>query len=435
MVTRQRSRPQNNKKHQRSQGQRSGRRLRKFSTGERLGQWLELRGVAPSYGGGLLVFFTVFFFGAATNTMAGWLYVISGVLVALLLMAAILSRRSLRGLSVTRQVIAPVSVGDTVTVTATYHNGSDQPLTLSQGVDCSPLGILLPATSAGASQDRKQLKERRNQSTQLLEKLEPGHSRTLDFTYGDAQRGVYCWTDIALRTAAPLGLLWAQRRWSIPAKAVVYPQILPLNRCPLVDHMGQGNTLRIADRDQFSQASYEGLTRSLRPYRTGDPLRLVHWRTSARYGELQVRELETTTSGQMVTICMAIAAQWDPDDFERAASAAASIYSYASRRQLDAQLWMPSTGVVHGRRAILETLAAINPGDRPDPSKPEQSTPPKMPLLWLTANPDDLTGLPAGSRWLLWGDRPAPATAHSGYSLKGDQPLDQQLEATLPHTL
>jgi len=42
----------------------------------------------------------------------------------------------------------------------------------------------------------------------------------------------------------------------------------------------------------------EGLTRSLRPYRLGDPTRLIHWRTSARYGELRVRELEVMTGGK-----------------------------------------------------------------------------------------------------------------------------------------
>lgn len=378
--------------------------------------------MSPSFVGGLLIFFTAFFFAAATNTMAGWLYVISGVLIALLITAAVLSRRSLRGLSATRQPIAPVSVGDAVLVSTTFYNQSNQLLTLSQGVDGAPLKLTNPLN--------KSLRRRQPTSVQLLERLEPGESKAVYFTYSDARRGIYCWEDISLRTAAPLGLLWGRRSWSIPAKVVVYPQILPFGRCPLVDHMGQGNTLRMADRDQFSQASYEGLTRSLRPYRSGDSLRLVHWRTSARYGELQVRELETTTSGQTVIICLDIAAQWDAEDFEHAASAAASIYSYASRRQLEANLWTPATGVVRGRRAILETLAAVNPGDRPDLDHPDYATPPKAPLLWLTGNINSISALPAGSRWLLWGDRQPTQAAHPGYYLKQDLPLAQQLEAT-----
>ena len=405
-------------------GQKTGQSSRRLnsqrgSIGQRLQLWLEHRWVSPSYGGGLLIFFAIFFFAAATNTMAGWLYVISGVLLALLITAAVLSRRSLRGVTVTRQAIAPVSVGDTVLVTATWHNASDQLLTLSQAIDGAPLYLT-----------KAHQKSFKLAPTRLLERLEPGHSQTVDFSYGDARRGIYCWQRLSLRTAAPLGLLWGRRSWSIPAKAVVYPKILPLSRCPLVDHMGQGNTLHQADRDQFSQASYEGLTRSLRPYRTGDPLRLVHWRTSARYGELQVRELETTTSGQTVVICVDTAAQWAAEGFEQAASAAASIYSYASRRQLDAQLWTPSTGIVHGRRAILEALAAANPGDRPDGPTEKDGARPNAALVWLTAQAETLNGLPPGSRWLLWGDRPPVQSPHPGHYLQPTLPLNQQLEAT-----
>ncbi|MDH3754464.1 MAG: DUF58 domain-containing protein, partial [Acidimicrobiia bacterium] len=40
-------------------------------------------------------------------------------------------------------------------------------------------------------------------------------------------------------------------------------------------------------------------TRSLRPYRPGDPRRMVHWAATARHGELLVRELEGTTSREV----------------------------------------------------------------------------------------------------------------------------------------
>ena len=222
----------------------------KVSLGQKLGLWLEKRWVSPSFGGGLLVFFTIFFFGAATNTMAGWLYVISGVLLALLVTAGVLSRRSLRSISVSRQAIAPVSVGDSILVKTTWHNQSNQPLTLSQAVDGAPPQLTQPSQTKLA---KKELV-----TVQLLEQLEPGQSCTVHFSYSDVRRGVYCWQDITFRTAAPLGVMWASRSWAIPAKAVVYPQILPLSRCPLVDHMGKGNALRMADRDQFSQASHEG---------------------------------------------------------------------------------------------------------------------------------------------------------------------------------
>ncbi|MHC5828061.1 MAG: DUF58 domain-containing protein, partial [Nostoc sp.] len=40
--------------------------------------WLETRACAPTYGGWVLAATAICFFGAGINTMAGWLYAISG---------------------------------------------------------------------------------------------------------------------------------------------------------------------------------------------------------------------------------------------------------------------------------------------------------------------------------------------------------------------
>lgn len=67
--------------------------------------WLETRACAPAYSGWVLAGIAICFFGAAVNTMAGWLYAISGVSFALLAIAAILPPRSLVGLTVKRRTI------------------------------------------------------------------------------------------------------------------------------------------------------------------------------------------------------------------------------------------------------------------------------------------------------------------------------------------
>ncbi|MBD1941203.1 DUF58 domain-containing protein, partial [Coleofasciculus sp. FACHB-712] len=55
-----------------------------MNIGNRIADWLETRWVTPAYAGWILGIIAVCFFGAATNTMAGWLYVISGLSFALL---------------------------------------------------------------------------------------------------------------------------------------------------------------------------------------------------------------------------------------------------------------------------------------------------------------------------------------------------------------
>ncbi|NJO50369.1 MAG: DUF58 domain-containing protein, partial [Leptolyngbyaceae cyanobacterium RM2_2_4] len=57
---------------------------------QQINHWLETRWVKPAFSGWLLAGLSLFFFAAATNTMAGWLYVISGVIFALLAIATIL---------------------------------------------------------------------------------------------------------------------------------------------------------------------------------------------------------------------------------------------------------------------------------------------------------------------------------------------------------
>ncbi|HEY9813395.1 MAG TPA: DUF58 domain-containing protein, partial [Candidatus Sericytochromatia bacterium] len=59
----------------------------------RITSWLETHWAAPADAGWLLLGIAICFFAAATNTMAGWLYVISGIIFAMLGLGAVLSVR------------------------------------------------------------------------------------------------------------------------------------------------------------------------------------------------------------------------------------------------------------------------------------------------------------------------------------------------------
>jgi len=87
--------------------------------------WLEDRGILPAYGGGVIIGITLCFFGAATNTMAGWLYAICGTTIAVLILSIILPRRSLLPLKVRRLAIVPVSAGDDLSISLEIENTSN----------------------------------------------------------------------------------------------------------------------------------------------------------------------------------------------------------------------------------------------------------------------------------------------------------------------
>ncbi len=364
--------------------------------------WLEHHWATPAYAGWLLAIFTICFFGAATNTMAGWLYVLSGVGVALLGVGAILPARSIKSIQIDREAILPVTAGADLEIALIIRNPTPQIQTLFQIRDLSSVNGAKP-----------------QQTT--IESVLPQTEHRWVYRQPTEQRGVYRWEKVALRSGAPIGLFWCQRSRPVPAIAYVYPQILKLERCPLID--GVGAQERQIDR-QFTnrhlEAASEGITRSLRPYRYGDPMRSIHWRTSARYGEFQVRELEIDRGGQDVVIYLDSSANWEPADFEQAVIAACTLYFYADAR-LNVKLWTAGTGLISGDRQVLETLAAVQPNE---PSSPM----PENALVCLTNQPQQLATLPPGSRWLLWShNRFTPASESVGMTIDPDRSLQQQL--------
>jgi uncharacterized protein (DUF58 family) len=384
----------------------------------RLTQWLERRWVNPAYIGWLLLGLALFFFAAATNTLAGWLYVMSGVMLALLLVAAVLPLRHLQGLTVTRSPIAPVAAGAPLSLELRVHNGQRQSKGLFQVIDPLPARLGQMPTTA-------------------VDGLGAEQTHTWRYPVPTTQRGIYHWPTVDLRTAAPLGLFWCRRSLAVPGTAVVYPQVLPLKRCPLMDTLGprQGQHWRY---NPVAQADTQGVTRSLRPYRWGDPTRLIHWRTSARYGELRVRELETMTASREVVIALNTAARWDETSFEQAVVAAASLYSYALERGFVAALWLPRVDpggdrvagdrLLRDQNRVMYTLAEV----MPTPTTAAIADLPSSATIWLTAASAPAAVLSAGSRQLVWGAGSGGAALEGGgLRIDSAQPLETQLQGTV----
>jgi uncharacterized protein (DUF58 family) len=374
----------------------------------RANKWLETNWVTPAYAGWLLTILTICFFGAATNTMAGWLYVLSGVGVALLGVSAILPVRSIQALTISRGAILPVTAGAELEIALTIHNPTPQIQTLFQVQDLNSF-------------------PRSNPLVTTVEQVLPQNEYRWTYRQPTEQRGVYRWEKVALRSGAPIGLFWCQRYRQAPAIAYVYPQVLKLDRCPLID--GIGSSDRHQNRQYSSrhlEAANEGITRSLRPYRYGDSMRLIHWRTSARYGEFQVRELEIDRGGQDIIIYLDSGANWDAADFEQAVIAACTLYFYTSQSaRLNVKLWTAGTGLIAGDRQVLETLAAV------PMAEPTHQEMPQNAVICLTSQPQKLETLPPGSRWALWTHKPfTPRSGASGIAIDPTQSLQQQLSSS-----
>jgi len=371
----------------------------------RFWRWLEFRLSTPEYGGGLLIWLSGFFFAAATNTLSGWLYVISGVSVGLILVGAVLPPRSLADIVVSRPKAEPVSAGDFWDGVIVLENRSKISRALIQVID------LLPPNFTNVPPPQI-----------TIEVLAPGQVWYWRYSVPTTRRGIYTIDRLDLVTASPLGLFRSRRTRTVPRPAVVYPLILPLSYCPILDRLGAEESPRPYRIELNFNSATEGLTKNLRPYRWGDPMRLIHWRTSARFGELRVRELEVTTGGQEFTIALDTRSGWQEADFEQAIIAAASLFNYAVKQNLRVSFWSAPTDVLTDATPVYEALAAITIDD-------QAGSPPDRCLVWLTHRSDALENLPAGSCWLYWGEA-EPKSRLPGIFCGTKQP-DQNLVSIL----
>lgn len=103
------------------------------------------------------------------------------------------------------------------------------------------------------------------------------------------KRGIYRWSGIRVRSTDSLGIVTVSRRYEAsPMELVVYPAQIPFG-LDLVALSGWGANQ--ADQGRNRGTGLE--PRGVREFRAGDSLRFVHWRTTARTGQLQVKEFET----------------------------------------------------------------------------------------------------------------------------------------------
>jgi uncharacterized protein (DUF58 family) len=105
---------------------------------------------------------------------------------------------------------------------------------------------------------------------------------------------------------------------------------------------------------------------SLRDYEPGDDPRRVHWRASARIGELLVRQDEAASPGRVVLVLDTRAGVYDEDSFEIAVEAIASLAVRLRRDHAPVEV-LTSAGEVLGRpgpgaiELLLDRLAVVEP--------------------------------------------------------------------------
>jgi uncharacterized protein (DUF58 family) len=131
-------------------------------------------------------------------------------------------------------------------------------------------------------------------------------------------RGVVTSVTAELQAAGPVGLVSWRRRIAL---ALVAPlEVGPAPAVVQLDELVGGGTGAVDGADR--SAVGHDTVRGVRAYATGDPIRIVHWPATARWGEVMVKEMEDPTAPELVII---VDLRGRPDRTEAAASRAAGL--------------------------------------------------------------------------------------------------------------
>lgn len=111
------------------------------------------------------------------------------------------------------------------------------------------------------------------------------------YQFRAVRRGRYRWSGVTVQGTDALGLVTKRREYeTAPTEITVLPQAIPVS----VDlPVAAGWGISEAESGQTRGAGIE--PRGVRAYAPGDSLRHVHWRSTARTGQLLVKEFEAGT--------------------------------------------------------------------------------------------------------------------------------------------
>jgi uncharacterized protein (DUF58 family) len=167
----------------------------------------------------------------------------------------------------------------------------------------------------------------------VLARVAAGQSATAAYRGRLPRRGRYRFGPLRISTRFPLGLIRGSITADVVENVVIYPRLGRLERGWLDL---QRDAVLGSRRTQRKHGLLEGEFHGLRDWRPGDSRRWIHWRTSARRGNLAVRQFEQPRNRDLALVVEL----WEPERaqaalaeaVELAVSFVASIVADACRR-------------------------------------------------------------------------------------------------------
>ncbi|GID32053.1 DUF58 domain-containing protein [Paractinoplanes brasiliensis] len=204
----------------------------------------------------------------------------------------------------------------------------------------------------------------------VLERLGSHQASSVAYTVRADVRGRYPIGPLVIRLTDPFGLCELTRSFPSIDKLTVIPQVFTLPPVRLAGEYagtGESRARSVAVHGEDDAATRE--------YRRGDDLRRVHWRSTARTGELMVRREEQPWESRATVVLdtrvYAHRGEGPTASFEWAVSATASIAMHLRQQGYKLRL-VTGSGIdidaaeATGEGIILDTLADVKPAQNGD---------------------------------------------------------------------
>ncbi len=303
----------------------------------------------------------LFIIGGAVLGEVNLLVLLAGMMVGPFLFNWRFVQLTLSNLDITRGLPSRICAGDVLTVSVTARNQRTRLASWTVVIEDE-----LRRTSEAKQEESSKVRL-------MLPRVAAGQTCTRRYSTMLMRRGRYCLGPLRISTRFPLGLVRSSRVIADETSLLVYPKLgrltprwLQVVNSRLVGSQSDGRHQGMTEGDYFG----------LREWRSGDSQRWIHWRTSAKLGELAVRQFEQQRNRDLILVLDL----WQPDsptDEERTTTElAVSFMATAvgdscgrggSRLALSVAgsvplYWSgPAANVL--AREVLDHLAEVAPGD------------------------------------------------------------------------
>jgi uncharacterized protein (DUF58 family) len=304
---------------------------------------------------------------AATNTGNNALYMVLAMMLGALVVSGVASRDNVRGLDV--ELTAPDEIF--------ANRPFSLPFVLKSRSRLLPRWFLLFSVARSAQPLLVPYLPRRGRSVGQVEMMIPGRGRH-SFPYAHVS------------SLFPFGFFTKGVRYRVGLEVLVFPEIFPASGT-----RPQGSYPHGEDASRRAGRGHD--LHALRAFRHGDDPRGIHWKQTARTGQLIFMEREAERSRRLsILFDNAVGKLEDPAAklrFERLVSEAATVALDHLARGYDVELVtrdlaLPFAGGPRQRLRMLEALALVAPLPELRRAEPLASADPRAPELRIHLEPE-----------------------------------------------